>query len=289
MPFEVTRLLRVFRPGIYDAESGWSDDLMARAVDDLEAIWHGGARAPALGRYILFLKAMSHRFRLVRSRFPRFNAKSTHGAKDWDGMMTSPAEMLAIANQLFVLKSNGLDGHFLEFGCFKGFSSSCLSFCCAIWISRWRSSTHSRGCRPRTAATTSPGEFCGTFEEVSSNIDEFGEPRVVSFHKGFFADTLPHFRKRPIIAIWMDVDLFSSAMDVAQVFDGCPDPRWSSPTNSPRTDAERTPAPEKSEVFPRSSIASNRWDGRPSAGISTGCSGPSGTPRRGFPSSPRAS
>src|SRR5262249_32734902 len=72
-PFEVTQLLRVFRPGVYDGESCWSDDLMARAVEDLEAVWHSGPRAPALGRYVRFLKTMSHRFRLVNSGFPRFN------------------------------------------------------------------------------------------------------------------------------------------------------------------------------------------------------------------------
>ena len=34
LPFEVTGL-PAFRPGIYDGDSGWSDDLMTRAVADL--------------------------------------------------------------------------------------------------------------------------------------------------------------------------------------------------------------------------------------------------------------
>src|SRR4051794_23315307 len=70
-PFEVTGLLRTFRPGTYDVSSNWTDDLMFRAVDDLKILWHSGTRSPALNKYILFLKMMYHRFRCVSTMFPK--------------------------------------------------------------------------------------------------------------------------------------------------------------------------------------------------------------------------
>ncbi len=222
LPFEVTGVLRAFRSGTYEQESNWSDELMARATSDLEALWHSGARAPALNRYILYLKTMYDRFCRVSVRFPRINDRAAIDAKDSGGMATTPAEMLAIANQLYVLKSHGLEGDFLEFGCFKGFSSCCLSFCCRHLDLRMEIFDSFAGLPPSDSQRYSAGEYCGTFEEVYANIDEFGDPGVIEFHKGFFADTVPHFSQKPIISIWMDVDLFSSARDVARIFDWLP-------------------------------------------------------------------
>jgi hypothetical protein len=250
-PFEVTELLRVVRPGTYDGGSCWGDDLMARAVEDLRTLWQGRTRAIVLNRYILFLKTMYHRFRWVRSRFLQVNEKAAHDAKDSAGMATSPAEMLAIANQLFVLKSNGLDGHFLEFGCFKGFSSSCLSFCCRHLDLPMEIFDSFAGLPPSDSDHYSAGEFCGTLAEVRANIDEFGDPRVVSFHEGFFADTLPRLGRRPVICIWMDVDLFSSARDVARIFDWLPRTSVVFTHEFPPDGAEGGRViPGRSEVFP---------------------------------------
>jgi O-methyltransferase len=221
-PFEVTGLLRAFRPGHYEVESSWTDDLMARAVDDLKILWYSGNRSPALNRYILFLKTMDHRFRWVGSMFPKYNNRSAVGSKDAACALTCSPEMLAIANQLYVLKSNGLEGHFLEFGCFKGYSSCCLSYSCNQLGIPMEIFDSFAGLPPSDSDFYSAGEFCGTLAEVSSHIEEFGDPRVVNFHKGYFADTLHHLDKQPVICIWMDVDLLSSARDVAQIFDWLP-------------------------------------------------------------------
>lgn len=54
------------------------------------------------------------------------------------------------------------------------------------------------------------GSFCGTLEEVKANVRRFGSQKdICEFHKGWFEDTMPHFR-RNIAAIYLDVDLVSS-------------------------------------------------------------------------------
>lgn len=53
------------------------------------------------------------------------------------------------------------------------------------------------------------GEFCGSLEEVQSNVSRFGELDVCDFVKGWFDDTMPVFRTR-IAAAYLDVDLASS-------------------------------------------------------------------------------
>lgn len=222
LPYEVTELLRSFRPGIYDGQSCWDDDLMARAVGDIGAIWKSEARADALNQYILFLETMYHRFLRVASRFPKINEQAAYHAKDTGAMGTTPEEMLAIANHLFVLRSNGLDGRLLEFGCFKGFSSSCLSYCCRALDLPMEIFDSFAGLPPSSGGYYGAGEFCGTLDEVRENIATFGEIDAVRFHQGFFADTLPYFDQGPILSIWMDVDLRGSAEDVARILDRLP-------------------------------------------------------------------
>jgi len=46
----------------------------------------------------------------------------------------------------------------------------------------------------------------------------------VTFHKGFFSETLPSLDVARFITLWMDVDLEASAQDVMTVFDRV-DPR----------------------------------------------------------------
>ncbi len=250
-PFELTDLLRAYRPGSYEAGSSWTDEMMVQAVSDLKVLWQSGTRSSALTRYILFLKTMYHRFRWISTGFPKFNDRSALDAKDSRGILTSPPEMLAIANQLYVLKSNGLDGHFLEFGCFKGYSSCCLSYCCHHLGLPMEIFDSFEGLPASDSDFYSAGDFCGTLEEVSANLEEFGEPRVVTLHKGYFEETLPQLDRLPVICIWMDVDLFSSAQDVAQIFDWLP---RSSAVFTHEFPADSVQGgriiPHKSEVFP---------------------------------------
>ncbi len=250
-PFEITRLLRKFRPETYDMVSAWPDHLMVRAVDDLRLLWQGRARSPFLNKYILYLKTMYHRFNWINAMFPKLNDLSSIDAKDGSAVATSPQELLAIANQLYVLKSNGLIGCFLEFGCFKGHSSCCLSSCCQELDLSMEIFDSFAGLPPSSSTYYSAGDFTGTLAEVSDHIAEFWKPRVVNFNKGYFSDTLPHFDKSLVICIWMDVDLFSSAQDVAQILDRLPRNSVLFTHEFPHDGAQAgLIIPEKSEVFP---------------------------------------
>ncbi len=221
-PFEVTRVLGEFRPGVYDLESPWDDALMERAVDDLLLLWQGKARCASVNRYLIFLKSMYHRFRWIHARFPVYNKSTDFDAKDWANTATSPEEMMAIANHLYVLKSHGLDGYFLEFGCFKGHSSCCLSHCCHELGISMEIFDSFAGLPPSDSTYYAAGEFAGSLTEVSNHLEEFGKLGVVGFNKGYFADSLQHFDKEPVLCIWMDVDLYSSAQDVAKILDRLP-------------------------------------------------------------------
>lgn len=53
------------------------------------------------------------------------------------------------------------------------------------------------------------GGFRGALEEVQANLRAYGAIESCSFVKGWFDDTMPHF-KEPVIVGFMDVDLRSS-------------------------------------------------------------------------------
>jgi hypothetical protein len=54
------------------------------------------------------------------------------------------------------------------------------------------------------------GEFAASFDEVVRNVTEFGHPDVVTFHPGFFSESVPGWTRRPAACLWMDVDLEQS-------------------------------------------------------------------------------
>src|SRR5437868_1850065 len=85
-----------------------------------------GRRDPEVCQWINFLAAHHARFRIISALFQKANP-GRQGMKDQVSIGTSPEEMLVIANQLFILRSCGVEGCLLECGCFKGYSSCCLS------------------------------------------------------------------------------------------------------------------------------------------------------------------
>ncbi len=54
-----------------------------------------------------------------------------------------------------------------------------------------------------------PGSYRGSQEEVQKTIETFGNLSQCVFVKGWFDNTMPHF-KEPVIAAYIDVDLLSS-------------------------------------------------------------------------------
>jgi hypothetical protein len=250
-PADVSRLLRRYRPDRYDLEATWTDEQMARAVRDLTTIWKSAARVPALNRYVLFLASMYQKFHLILSRFPKYNSRVDAGAKDVACVATNPRELLSIANQLYVLQSNGLGGHFLEFGCFKGFSSCCLSHCCHELSIPMEIFDSFAGLPASDHGYYQQGDFCGSLDEVSGHIAEFGRPQAVSYHRGYFSETVRTFDKGPVLCVWMDVDLPSSARDVAEIFDRLPrESAVFTHESTPTVFAAGRVDPAHSQVFP---------------------------------------
>ncbi len=88
--------------------------------------------APVL-RYARYLRTMSTGFGYVNDHFDPINHLSDPTAKDYSARATSPEEMLSICNHLYVLQSRGVLTSVIECGCFKGFSTCCLSQACA-WL-----------------------------------------------------------------------------------------------------------------------------------------------------------
>jgi hypothetical protein len=220
-PYRVVSALRQLRPDVY-AESGrWSDDLVGRAVDDLLSMVSQRAPVKPVLAYVLYLKAMATVFEFIGDHFDRINHLTEPEGKDIRAIASSPAEMLCIANHLYVLQSHGLEGGFVECGCFKGFSTCCLSQACDA-VGLQLDVFDSFAGLPKSASSYyQEGEFRGSIDEVRDNLRAFGRSRSVELHQGFFADTIPPHQGQ-VMGIWMDVDLQSSSRDVMEMLPRLP-------------------------------------------------------------------
>jgi hypothetical protein len=187
-----------------------------------------GRSDPAVSRWINFLAGHHARFRIIEQLFPKVDARR-QGMKDQRCIQTNPLEMLVIANYLFILHSYGVAGCVLECGCFKGYSSCCLSIACrhlgytlviADSFAGLPTGTHEVG----GDNYYQPGDFTGTRAEVERNLRTFGDPTGVELVEGWFAQTLKGWN-RPLAVLWLDVDLWSSAIDVLTPCFSATDPR----------------------------------------------------------------
>ncbi len=169
-------------------------------------------RDPAARRYLYFLKSSYETFHAIEECFP--HSLDTAGG----GIGTSPEELLHIANHLYLLAAAGVPGVLLECGCFKGFSSSCLSHACAFLGRDLVVADSFEGLPGEAGAGEEgyrPGDFRGARVEVEANVRLFGHIERVRFVEGWFRDSLPHFTE-PIALLWIDVDLYASATDVLE-------------------------------------------------------------------------
>lgn len=177
----------------------------------------GWRRSPAIRRYVHFLSSMRAQFELIDRLFPRTNP-GRENEKDASGVATGIFESFSIANHLYLLDSYGVEGVLLECGCFKGFSTCCLSLACRA-LGRKMVVADSFAGLPPTDEVTAAGvayrsaDFRGSFEEVAGNVNAFGAIEAVEFLPGFFADSLTDWN-RPTALLWMDVDLYTSAKDL---------------------------------------------------------------------------
>jgi O-methyltransferase len=216
-PVEIQQLLSALAPGLYSEPGQWTDDLVENAVSDLLWLVKRGSRTLGdLNAYVLYLKDLLTRFDANAKLFPRFNRSVPPGSKDYAYRQTDPREMLCIAHHLRVLLSHGIQGALTEFGCFKGFSSACLSYACHELGIELHVFDSFAGLPPSASGYYKSGEFTGSLEEVSHNIRTFGKIENVRFFRGFFSSTVARYRETPL-AVWMDVDLESSARDVTAI------------------------------------------------------------------------
>jgi O-methyltransferase len=219
-PVEIQRLLSSFAPGLYRRPDQWTGDLVQNAVSDLIWLVKRGSRTLSdLNGYVLYLKSLHVRFDAIAKRFPQFNISVGPESKDYMYRQTDPLEMLCISHHLRVLLSRGMQGALAEFGCFKGFSSACLSQACHELGIELHVFDSFAGLPPSDSVYYKTGEFSSSIEEVSQNIRTFGKIENVRFFRGFFSSTVARYREAPL-AVWMDVDLASSARDVTGVLAG---------------------------------------------------------------------
>lgn len=172
-------------------------------------------RHQAVRRHVFLLKYLYETFHAISECFPRDNPDGT-ADKDDEARGTSAEEMLHLAHQLHLLASHGVEGAVLECGCFKGFSSACLSHACALLGRELIVADSFQGLPPPTgeeAAWYREGDFRGALAEVEENVGTYGRPECVRFREGWFRDSLRGWA-RPLALLWLDVDLYDSARDV---------------------------------------------------------------------------
>jgi len=182
-------------------------------------------RLPAARGYLFYLKWMYETFHAVAELFPP-GEPGHAGRLDERPMATSPEEMLHLANHLYLLDSGGVAGAVLECGCFKGFSTCCLSHACDALGRRLHVADSFAGLPapgPEEGAYA-PGDFRGTRAEVEANVRALGRPGRVDYHAGWFAESLPGWRE-PLALLWIDVDLYRSAKDALDAVLPALDPR----------------------------------------------------------------
>lgn len=204
-----------------DFESpAWSDEQMLAAADALEFLAHRGSKTlRGLNRYLSWVSRFWMRTLYAERNFPRVNYARLPSDKDGSAVQSSGLEMLAIGHHLLVLDSHGVPGDVLEFGCFKGFSTSMLTAAGHELGRHLHVFDSFAGLPPSDTTYYQPGDFAGSLDEVRRNVDEFGHLASATFHPGFFADSVPLWARVPAACLWMDVDLATSARDALQVFE----------------------------------------------------------------------
>jgi len=107
-----------------------------------------------------------------------------------------------------------VDGVVIECGTWKGGTAANLSLVCKIVGRKLLIYDSFEGLPPgdpadREAKFYSKGDFCGTLDEVRSNITKYGDIGSCAFVKGWFSDTLPSLSS-PVVLAFLDVDLEAS-------------------------------------------------------------------------------
>jgi O-methyltransferase len=131
------------------------------------------------------------------------------------------AEHLIMATKILKVPKS-VHGSVVECGSFKGGSAANLSLVCALCDRQLEIFDSFQGLpepeegdrshalvNSQQLHTYEKEAWKGTLDEVTENIRRNGKIEHCSFHVGYFADTLPSFR-RPCVLAFLDVDLRAS-------------------------------------------------------------------------------
>ncbi len=128
------------------------------------------------------------------------------------------SEILSFGRAMLALPAT-VAGVFVEAGCFKGGSSTKFSLFARIAgrelvifdsFAGIPDNKEDHGIHTTSGGPAfAKGDYCGDLEEVRENVRRYGDLGVCRFVKGYFEDSMPHFRE-PVAAAYLDVDLASS-------------------------------------------------------------------------------
>jgi hypothetical protein len=165
--------------------------------------------------YLSYLRRARAHFDEVGRKMGYWNPAATHslGHDKWS-VGWAGANMLSMAAYLYILRSYDVSGCVLECGAFKGASTACLSWVChELGLTLY--SADSFAGLPATEGHYGAGDFCGSLEEVTENVNQCGRPECVHYIKGWYSESLKDFN-RDILLLWVDVDLEQSTTDVLE-------------------------------------------------------------------------
>jgi O-methyltransferase len=126
---------------------------------------------------------------------------------------TSYKSHLAMALKILET-SPDVPGDIIECGTWKGGSAANLSLVCKLVGRKLKIYDSFEGLpagdpKDREAQAYRPGDYCGTLDEVKSNIQRCGAIECCEFVKGWFKDTLPKLNE-PVLLAFLDVDYEAS-------------------------------------------------------------------------------
>jgi O-methyltransferase len=189
----------------------WFKRLVPNPVKDLVRLWRLWPEYPAAAKFLsrrLLLASFLERLSILRRLFLISMRLPSPHVQD---------EVFSFAQTILSLPPD-VPGVCVEAGCFKG--SSTAKFSLAADLAGRDLVVFDSFCgipRNEELHTCISGEdvrffeglFCGTYDEVVSNVTKYGKINRCRFIQGWLEDTMPGFHE-PIAAAYIDVDLVSS-------------------------------------------------------------------------------
>lgn len=184
---------------------------------------HEALAIPSVARWRAFLTTMQSKFYEVWNHLRwadpnRVSASFNTGSGGEVYVSTNAFTMVSLAASLYHLDSWNVQGDVIECGCFKGVSSTMLSWACKHLNRRlWIADSFNGLPAVTDAAETyyKTGDYRGSLEEVRRMVNTFGCGDVVSYIPGYFEESLPFVREH-FALIFADVDLKLSMESVLQ-------------------------------------------------------------------------